>query len=83
MVDGLAKQFARAALAKELGATGFDPTEPGPRPARGTLHPITIVQNELVDLLGRTARLAFRPVLQVAPGTPTTVPTPSPSPSPL
>jgi phenylalanyl-tRNA synthetase alpha chain len=44
------EQFARAALARELGATDFDPTEPGPRAPRGTMHPITIVQNELVDL---------------------------------
>ncbi|MCB9887298.1 MAG: phenylalanine--tRNA ligase subunit alpha [Planctomycetes bacterium] len=42
--------FAQAELQRELAATDFDPTEPGPRPARGALHPITIVQNELVDL---------------------------------
>ena len=42
--------FAAAAIEKELAAPDFDPTEPGPRPARGALHPITIVQNELVDL---------------------------------
>ncbi len=42
--------FAAAALQGELAATDFDPTEPGPAPARGALHPITIVQNELVDL---------------------------------
>jgi phenylalanyl-tRNA synthetase alpha chain len=44
----------RAAL-REHAATApleppFDPTEPGPPLPRGTLHPITIVQNELVDL---------------------------------
>ncbi|MBX3464465.1 MAG: phenylalanine--tRNA ligase subunit alpha [Planctomycetes bacterium] len=44
------EQFAQQALAAELAAGDFDPTEPGPRPARGTLHPITLVQNELVDL---------------------------------
>ncbi|MBL9078604.1 MAG: phenylalanine--tRNA ligase subunit alpha [Planctomycetes bacterium] len=44
------EQFAAAALAQELAGSAFDPTEPGPRAARGTLHPITIVQNELVDL---------------------------------
>ena len=43
-------QFAQAALAQELAAGDFDPTEPGPRTPRGALHPITIVQNELVDL---------------------------------
>ena len=49
----LAEQKAKvqeAALARELDSTGFDPSEPGPKPHRGTLHPITIVQNELVDL---------------------------------
>ncbi|MCA8948617.1 MAG: phenylalanine--tRNA ligase subunit alpha [Planctomycetes bacterium] len=44
------ERFADSALKSELEATDFDPTEPGPRRARGTLHPITIVQNELVDL---------------------------------
>lgn len=44
------EQFAQQALQQELAATDFDPTEPGPRQRRGTLHPITIVQNELVDL---------------------------------
>ena len=43
-------RFVAATTAKELQATDFDPTEPGPRLPRGTLHPITIVQNELVDL---------------------------------
>jgi phenylalanyl-tRNA synthetase alpha chain len=44
------EQFVAAAMQKELAAGDFDPTESGqPRP-RGTLHPITIVQNELVDL---------------------------------
>lgn len=42
--------FAAAAVAKELTASDFDPTEPGPAQHRGALHPITIVQNELVDL---------------------------------
>ena len=44
---------AQQAAAQELSATGFDPTEPAPRsavPLRGTLHPITIVQNDLVDM---------------------------------
>lgn len=40
-----------------------------------------VTQSELLDLLGRTARLGFRPVLQVAAGTPTTAPTPTPTPS--
>ena len=44
------QQFADAELERELTATGFDPTEPGPRRAAGAMHPITIVQNELVDL---------------------------------
>jgi len=42
--------FAAAAMQQELAASTFDPTEPGPVRPRGTLHPITIVQNELVDL---------------------------------
>jgi phenylalanyl-tRNA synthetase alpha chain len=42
--------FDQAAMERELSATDFDPTEPGPRPVAGALHPITIVQNELVDL---------------------------------
>ena len=37
-------------LDRELVAADFDPTEPGPPSRRGALHPITIVQNELVDL---------------------------------
>ncbi|MCC6671718.1 MAG: phenylalanine--tRNA ligase subunit alpha [Planctomycetes bacterium] len=37
-------------LAADLLAPDFDPTEPGPALPRGTLHPITIVQDELVDL---------------------------------
>ncbi|HLU38025.1 MAG TPA: phenylalanine--tRNA ligase subunit alpha [Planctomycetota bacterium] len=40
----------REQLAASLAAGDFDPSEPGPRLPRGTLHPITIVQNELVDL---------------------------------
>jgi phenylalanyl-tRNA synthetase alpha chain len=39
-----------AAMAAELTGVQFDPTEPGPRRAGGSLHPITVVQNELVDL---------------------------------
>jgi len=42
--------FGKQTLAKELAASDFDPTEPGPRLPRGALHPITIVQNELIDL---------------------------------
>src|SRR5215831_15227160 len=38
------------ALARELAGSDFDPSEPGPRRIAGALHPITIVQNELVDL---------------------------------
>lgn len=44
------EHFAQAAMQRELAAGDFDPTEPGPKPRRGVLHPITIVQNELVDL---------------------------------
>ena len=37
-------------LERELQSVSFDPSQPGPDPFAGTLHPITIVQNELVDL---------------------------------
>ena len=39
-----------AAMQAALGSGSFDPTEPGPPKNTGTLHPITVVQNELVDL---------------------------------
>ncbi len=44
------EQFAQQSLQRELSASDFDPTEPGRSRPRGALHPITIVQNELVDL---------------------------------
>jgi phenylalanyl-tRNA synthetase alpha chain len=44
------ESFAKRALDQQLAAGDFDPTEPGPRAVRGALHPITIVQNELIDL---------------------------------
>jgi phenylalanyl-tRNA synthetase alpha chain len=44
------EHFAARKLQQELAADDFDPTEPGTERARGTLHPITIVQHELVDL---------------------------------
>lgn len=37
-------------LERELQSANFDPSQPGPAPVVGTLHPITIVQSELVDL---------------------------------
>ena len=40
-----------------------------------------VTQSDLVELVGRTARLSFRPVIQVAAGTPTPQPSPSPSPT--
>jgi phenylalanyl-tRNA synthetase alpha chain len=60
-VNGLTREFEQAYeerkrallqadLVRELAASDFDPTEPGRTKARGALHPITIVQNELVDL---------------------------------
>jgi phenylalanyl-tRNA synthetase alpha chain len=42
--------FAQQAMQQELSAADFDPTETGAARARGALHPITVVQNELVDL---------------------------------
>ncbi|MCR9246738.1 MAG: phenylalanine--tRNA ligase subunit alpha [bacterium] len=44
------ERFEAEALKRELTAGDFDPTEPGRPWQGGTLHPITIVQNELVDL---------------------------------
>ncbi len=44
------EELGNAAMQRELDAVDFDPTEPGPRLPHGTLHPITVVQNELVDL---------------------------------
>jgi len=51
------EQFAQQAMQQELAAGGFDPTETGQRRARGVMHPITVVQNELVDLF---TSLGFR-----------------------
>ncbi len=45
-----AETLQTAARTGALEAPEFDPTEPGPAVPRGTLHPITVVQNELVDL---------------------------------
>ncbi|MHC5065807.1 MAG: phenylalanine--tRNA ligase subunit alpha, partial [Planctomycetota bacterium] len=43
-------ELQEEALEKELGASDFDPSEPGPRRSSGSLHPISVVQNELIDL---------------------------------
>lgn len=43
-------ELGEQALTQSLRAKDFDPSEPGPTRRTGTLHPITIVQNELVDL---------------------------------
>lgn len=43
-------RLQQQALQRQLESVEFDPTEPGPRPRAGVLHPITVVQNELVDL---------------------------------
>jgi phenylalanyl-tRNA synthetase alpha chain len=51
------EQFAQQALQQELTGAAFDPTETGTAPARGAIHPITVVQNELVDLF---TSLGFR-----------------------
>lgn len=65
-VDARRGELESAALAADLGATDFDPTAPGLEAApgssterdvrqpvklpTGTLHPITIVRDELIDL---------------------------------
>ncbi len=49
-VDARRADLQARAMDADLQGGDFDPTEPGPALPRGTLHPITIVQNELVDL---------------------------------
>ena len=49
-LDARRELLESQALSAALSGGDFDPSEPGPQPLRGTLHPITIVQNELVDL---------------------------------
>jgi phenylalanyl-tRNA synthetase alpha chain len=44
------EHLGNEAMQRDLAAPDFDPTEPGTEIPRGTLHPITVVQNELVDL---------------------------------
>jgi phenylalanyl-tRNA synthetase alpha chain len=44
------EHLSNEAMQRDLAAPDFDPTEPGTEIPRGTLHPITVVQNELVDL---------------------------------
>jgi phenylalanyl-tRNA synthetase alpha chain len=43
----------QAAVAQSLAGGDFDPTEPGVLPRLGTLHPITQITHELVDVFGR------------------------------
>lgn len=50
-----AVEHRRAALTKQsmaadLDASDFDPTQPGEPLPQGTLHPITIVENQIVDI---------------------------------
>ncbi len=49
-IDTRLAELQEEALERELGASDFDPSEPGPRRPGGSLHPISIVQNELIDL---------------------------------
>ena len=52
-IDARRAELSELAMSRSLAASDFDPSEPEPSPSsprRGTLHPITIVQNELVDL---------------------------------
>jgi phenylalanyl-tRNA synthetase alpha chain len=42
--------FEKQALESERSGAGFDPTIPGARPERGSLHPLTQVTRELEDL---------------------------------
>jgi phenylalanyl-tRNA synthetase alpha chain len=43
-------ELAEGAMQQELASAGFDASPPGPRRPMGSLHPITIVQQELVEL---------------------------------
>lgn len=52
-LDSRRAELSELAMSRSLAAGDFDPSEPEPSPStppRGTLHPITIVQNELIDL---------------------------------
>ncbi|MCA8956045.1 MAG: phenylalanine--tRNA ligase subunit alpha [Planctomycetes bacterium] len=49
-LDARRAHLQAESLTRELAAPDFDPTEPGPALTQGTLHPITAVQNELVEL---------------------------------
>ncbi len=42
--------LAQAAVQQELQSSDFDATEPGPKLLRGSMHPITVVERELIDL---------------------------------
>jgi len=42
--------LSELALDRELTSAGFDPSEPGPCVPTGSLHPVTVVRNELIDL---------------------------------
>ena len=53
LIAGRRKALAEAEVAARLSATDFDPTEPGVAFACGTLHPITQITHELVDVFGR------------------------------
>jgi phenylalanyl-tRNA synthetase alpha chain len=41
------EEFERVRLATERASNDFDPTLPAPHPARGSLHPVTLVVREL------------------------------------
>ena len=49
-IETRTRELGEAALAEERLGKGFDPTLPAPRPARGSLHPVTRVTRELEDL---------------------------------
>src|SRR5262245_38673771 len=50
LIAGRRATLAQAEVAARLEATDFDPTEPGVAFPRGTLHPITQITHELVDV---------------------------------
>lgn len=50
ILEAKRSELESASLAASLSADGFDPTEPGSAPSLGTLHPITQITHELVDI---------------------------------
>ena len=48
LIEGRQNQLEKAAIAESLSR--FDPTMPGRKPAEGSLHPVTLVMDEICDV---------------------------------